>query len=485
MTSTPNKPLNVALVSLGCPKNLVDSEKILAHLAEGGCVVAAPIDQADVIVVNTCGFIAPAVQESLDVIAEAVAHKRTGRAQRVVVAGCLASRDGEKLFELAPGIDAVVGVNDRDSILSAVRGRKHVTRVSACDGAVAGDEGRFRLTPPHTAYLRIAEGCGRRCTFCTIPAIRGPLRSKPPGQVLAEARELLADGAVELNLIAQDTTAYGSDLAPSAPTAGGHGSLAGLLRSLDALEGVEWIRLMYAYPHGFGEDLIDALAECRHVVPYLDIPLQHISDAVLKRMGRAVTRKHIVDLLHRLRRRIGGLVLRTTLIVGFPGETDGQFAELLAFVKDFRFDALGVFPYWPEAGTPAARLRGAVEEHVKQRRLEAVMLAQQGIAFQANRRRVGQAVRVLVDGPDADGICVGRHYGQAPDVDSICKLTDPRPAGTFVDGRVAAYDGYDLIVECPRAPGGGARAGRGRRAGPRAAVAVAGETRPSRRAEKR
>lgn len=478
MSPTPNKPLTVALVSLGCPKNLVDSEKILATLAEGGCVVAAPIDQADVIVVNTCGFIAPAVQESLDVIAEAVAHKRTGRAQRVVVAGCLASRDGQKLFDLAPGIDAVVGVNDRDSILSAVRGRRHVTRVSACDGKVAGDEGRFRLTPPHTAYLRIAEGCGRRCTFCTIPAIRGPLRSKSPEQVLAEARELLADGAVELNLIAQDTTAYGSDL-PAPPPAGGHGSLAGLLRALDALEGAEWIRLMYAYPHHFGEDLIDAIAGCPHVVPYLDIPLQHISDAVLKRMGRAVTRKHIVDLLDRLRRRIDGLVLRTTFIVGFPGETDEQFGELLAFVKDFRFDALGVFPYYPEPGTPAARMRGAVDEHVKQRRLEAVMLAQQGIAFQANQRRVGQAVRVLVDGADADGICVGRHYGQAPDVDSICKLAAPRPAGTFVDGRVAAYDGYDLIVECPSGRAGG------RRSDTRAAKATANATRPSRRAEKR
>jgi ribosomal protein S12 methylthiotransferase len=485
MTSTPNKPLNVALVSLGCPKNLVDSEKILAHLAEGGCVVAAPIDQADVIVVNTCGFIAPAVQESLDVIAEAVAHKRSGRARRVVVAGCLASRDGEKLFELAPGIDAVVGVNDRESILSAVTGRRHVTRVSAWAGGVAGDQGRFRLTPPHTAYLRIAEGCGRRCTFCTIPAIRGPFRSKPPEQVLAEARELVADGAVELNLIAQDTTAYGSDL-PRAPGADGSGSLAGLLRCLDGLDGVEWIRLMYAYPHRFGEDLIDALADCPHVVPYLDIPLQHISDAVLKRMGRAVTRKHIVALLDRLRRRIDGLVLRTTLIVGFPGETDGQFEELLAFVKDFRFDALGVFPYWPEEGTPACRLRGAVDEHVKQRRLEAVMLAQQGIAFQANDQRVGQAVRVLVDGTDADGNCVGRHYGQAPDVDSICRLTAPRSAGMFVDGRVAAYDGYDLIVECPQGPGrGSGRTGRARRAGTRAGHAAPHATGSSRKAEKR
>ncbi|MCK4276174.1 MAG: radical SAM protein, partial [Phycisphaerae bacterium] len=268
------KRLSVALVSLGCPKSLVDSEKMLATLAEGGCIVGAPMDQADVVVVNTCGFLAAARDESLEVISEALACKASGAARRVVVAGCLPNRDGRGIYELAAGIDAVVGVNDRDAILLAVTARRRVTRLSPCDGRIAADDGRFRLTPPHTAYLRIAEGCSQRCSFCTIPAIRGPFRSKPPEMVLAEAAELVSDGAVELNVIAQDTTAYGRDLP-------GRTDLAALLRALDALEGVRWVRLMYAYPRGFGDELIDAIAECRHVVPYVDIPLQHVSDPIL------------------------------------------------------------------------------------------------------------------------------------------------------------------------------------------------------------
>ena len=435
----PREPLHVALVSLGCPKNLVDSEKILAHLAEGGCVVAAPMEEADVIVVNTCGFIAPAVEESMEVIAEAVACKQGGRARRVVVAGCLVNREGEALYDLAPGIDAGVGVNDRDGILAAVTGRGRVSRVSACSGATGSDAGRFRLTPRHTAYLRIAEGCSRRCTFCTIPALRGPFRSKPPEQVLDEARELIADGAVELNVIAQDTTSYGRDL-------GGQVSLASLLRDVAALDGIEWVRLMYAYPRGLSDELIGTLAGCEHVVPYVDIPLQHICDGVLKRMGRGVTRTQIERLLGKMRRRIDGLVLRTTLLVGFPGETREQFDELLAFVRGFRFDALGVFPFYPEEGTPAARLRGRVPDDVVRRRREAIMLAQQEIAFQAGDRRIGSQVRVLVDAEGPGAICVGRHYGQAPDIDSICRLTEPRPPGGFVDGRVVGREDYDLIV---------------------------------------
>ena len=432
-------PLHVALVSLGCPKNLVDSEKILAQLAQGGCVVGAPMEEADVVVVNTCGFISPAAAESMDVIAEAVACKEGGRVRRVVVAGCLVNRDGARLFELAPGIDAVVGVNDRDEILSAVMGTGRVSRVSACSGQAGSDAGRFRLTPPHTAYLRIAEGCDRKCTFCTIPALRGPFRSKPPEQVLDEARELIADGAVELNVIAQDTTNYGRDLA-------GEPDLASLLRALAAEDGVEWIRLMYAYPMGFTGELIETIAAREKVVPYVDMPLQHICDPVLKRMGRGVTRGQIEGLLEEMRSRIDGLVLRTTFIVGFPGETDGQFEELLAFAEAFRFDAMGVFPFYPEQGTPAAKLDGAVPDEIALDRRERLMLAQQEIAFAANERKVGRDLRVLVDGIDPDGFCVGRYYGQAPDVDSICKLAEPREAGLFVDARVAGAEDYDLIV---------------------------------------
>ena len=433
--------LNVCLVSLGCPKNLVDSEKMLADLAGDGCVVGSPMDEADVIVINTCGFLSAARDESLAVIAEALEHKRTGRARRVVVAGCLPTRDGEKLYEHGE-IDAVVGVNNRHDVLAAVRASKRTTRLddympSAAGAAAAA---RFRLTPPHTAFLRIAEGCSQHCTYCTIPSIRGPFRSRLPDAVLAEAAELIAGGAVELNLIAQDTTGYGSDL-------GGETSLAWLLRQLNELDGVEWLRLMYTYPRRFSDELIDAMADCDRVLPYVDIPLQHISDGVLKRMGRGAGRSQIETLLANLRSRIEGMVLRTTFIVGFPGESEAEFAELLDFVEEFGFDALGVFEFSPEPGTPAAEMPDQIADDVKADRAKRIMLAQQQIALENNESVTDSPITVLVDGVDETGRCFGRYYGQAPEIDSLCILTESRPAGTFVEGTVAGYDGYDLIVK--------------------------------------
>jgi len=435
-----DKPPKVAIVSLGCPKNLVDSEKLLARLAEGGCVVGAPMTAADVVIINTCGFIAPAVAESIEVIAEARRLKAAGKVRRIVVAGCLVNRLGEGLFARAPGIDAIIGVNDRDSILSAVLGNERIARISATPADAASDAGRFRLTPTHTAYLRIAEGCSRRCTFCTIPSIRGRFRSKGPAMVLAEARELLASGAVELNVIAQDTTNYGRDR-------GGGDTLAKLLRKLDKLDGIEWIRLLYAYPMGFDDDLIDAIASCERVVHYVDMPLQHIADGVLKRMGRRVTRKHIEQLLIKLRQRVEGLVLRTTFITGFPGETRGDFEELLSFVRDFDFEAVGVFPYYPEPGTPAARLPDRPSRATAERRRQRLMLTQQDIVFAANEAHVGKHLRVLVDGKEAGGASIGRHYGQAPDIDSVCILTSLAEPGRFVDATIVEADGYDLVVK--------------------------------------
>jgi ribosomal protein S12 methylthiotransferase len=470
------------MVSLGCPKNLVDSEKMLALLAGGPCVVNAPLGEADVIIVNTCAFLSSAREESLGVIREAVALKRTGRARRVVVAGCLTTRDGEGLYEQVPGIDAIVGVNDRQAILAAVTGRGLVTRHAVYGGGIASDAGRFRLTPPHTAYLRIAEGCSRRCSFCTIPSIRGPFRSKPPRMVLREARELVASGAAELNLIAQDTTSYGVDLrmggtgqrgtgltnpqrrriairrlsqhtrGSAIDESGGGGTfpkgptLASLLRRLDRIDGVRWIRLMYAYPHLFTDDLIGAVAECPNVVKYVDIPLQHISDGVLKRMRRNVRRQQIERLLENLRRRVPGVVIRTTFIVGFPGERERDFQELREFVREFRFDALGVFEFSPEEGTPAATMPGAVPAKIKAERAREIMLLQKRIAQAANRRKVGSRVEVLVDGVDSAGQCFGRYYGQAPDIDSVCLLTGRADAGSFVRGRVVSWKGYDLVV---------------------------------------
>ncbi len=446
----------VALVSLGCPKNLVDSEKMMALLAQGGCTVGAPMDEADVIVVNTCGFLSAAREESLGVVREALAHKAAGRAARVVVAGCLVNRDAEKLFDSAPGIDAIVGVNDRDDLLKVVTSNNGKESIAGSlessiinrKSSILSDAGRFRLTPRHTAYLRISEGCSQRCTFCTIPSIRGPFRSKPPRAVLAEARELIADGAVELNVIGQDTTSYGMDLGAQKKTHASHSAnLADLLKSLSQLKGLRWVRLMYAYPIRFNDALIDAMASCEKIVPYVDLPLQHISDGVLKRMGRRVTRARIETLLDKLRRRVPGIAIRTTFIVGFPGETKARFAELLKFVREFRFDALGVFEFSPEEGTPAARMDGRVAPEIAAERARDVMLAQRKIAFAANRRRAGRAVEVLVDGTDSHGRCVGRHAGQAPDIDSVCILQKKASAGTFVRGAISGSDGYDLLID--------------------------------------
>ena len=433
--------LKVCLVSLGCAKNLVDSEKMLATLGEAGCVVAAPMDEADVILINTCSFISAARDESLEIIEEAVEQKRTGRARRVVVAGCLPSRDGADLYQQVPGIDAVVGVNNRRHIAAAVMGKRRLTRIDpAC--RVPDDRGRFRLTPRHTAYLRIAEGCSRRCSYCTIPAIRGPFRSKQPKMVLAEARELIADGAVELNVIAQDTTSYGQDLA-------GSENLPKLVRQLDSLDGVKWIRLMYTYPQRFTDELVEVFGECDHVVPYVDIPLQHISDLILRRMGRGVKRKDIESLLRILRgirNTAGAMVLRTTLMVGFPGEADRQFAELLEFVEEFKFDALGVFEFSAEPGTAAAKMPNQVSEAVKADRAEQIMLRQHKIASDANKEAIGRRLSILIDGEDSSGRCVGRYYGQAPGVDSVCVLTSRRQPGEFAEAQVVGYDDYDLIA---------------------------------------
>lgn len=435
------RPTAVATISLGCSKNLVDTERMLADLAEGGCLVGAELDEANVMLINTCGFLESARAEALDVISQAVELKRQGRIDRIVVAGCLPQREGESLRSVVPEVDAIIGVNDRAAVLQAVRSAGPTSCVSEYVPGTPplGDAGRFRLTPDHSAYLRIAEGCSQECRFCTIPAIRGPFRSKPLADVLAEAQELTADGAKELNVIAQDTTAWGSDL--------GEGqTLASLLRRLDAESDAGWIRLLYTYPMRFSADLIDALVECEHVLPYVDVPLQHIADGVLDRMGRGATGRQGRELLDELRRRVPGIAIRTTFIVGYPGESADEFAELLAFVEDQRFEAMGAFAFSPENGTPAADMPDQVPEAVKAERLETLMLTQQRIAFAAAEAAIGSELEVLVDGIDEQGLCVGRHARQAPEVDSVCILTEPRDEGEFVPVRVAGAEEYDLIV---------------------------------------
>ncbi|MCK4657924.1 MAG: 30S ribosomal protein S12 methylthiotransferase RimO [Phycisphaerae bacterium] len=437
----------VGFVSLGCVKNLVDSEKMLGQLAEAGCTLTNDATDADVVVVNTCGFLAAARDEATDIIREMVALKGQGRLRRVVVVGCLVQRDGESLLDEVPGIDALVGVHNRDDVTRAVLSdpTKPQGGVDLFLGDyhwfVAQDVGRLRLTPQHYAYLRISEGCDQKCTFCTIPAIRGPMHCKPPGVILDEARELISDGAVEIILIGQDTTSYGVDIDYTP-------GLAGLLRELNQVEGLGWLRLMYTYPSSLTEAMIDAVAQCDRVVNYLDLPLQHINDRVLKAMHRRVTRAQTEALLRRIRDMIPGVHLRTTMIVGFPGETETEFRELLDFVSGFQFDALGVFPYSLEPDTPAGRMHGQVPEAVKEERVQRLMLTQQEVAFSLADRCVNRRFAVMVDGAQDNGVQPARHKGQAPEVDSLTLLPGcDLPPGAMVEVCCTRRQEYDLIAQ--------------------------------------
>ena len=489
------RPPTAALVSLGCPKNLVDSERMLAGLALAGFVVTGDPDGADVAVVNTCAFIDLARAESDQHLDELEELKQAGRLGRIVVAGCMAQRYGGQILERHPDVDAVVGVADREALAevcaswfagtpkkhgrakpAVAHGHQAVVRVGAHGLAPPDDRERLRLTPRHYAYLRISEGCDNRCAYCAIPEIRGPLRSKPLAQVLAEAEELVADGAKELILIGQDTTAYGNDfvkrhlaaqLVEDSPWRAGRGrsiancglriadwqdtagwTLGRLLGELRAHIRVLWIRVMYAHPASFGEDVIEQLAAGPPVLPYVDLPLQHVNDRILASMGRRVGREQIEALVDRLRHAVPNVALRTSFIVGYPGETDREFEELLGFVEKVRFDHVGVFVYSPEARTRAAALGGQVPADVARRRWERLMAAAEHLAHEAAARRLGQELDVLVDGLDETGRLVARHAGQAPDVDSAVLLAPGSAgAGEFVRVRVTGAEDYDLAGE--------------------------------------
>jgi ribosomal protein S12 methylthiotransferase len=467
----PPKPVevqSVAFVSLGCPKNLVDSEKMLGLLAEDGLALTPNHAEADAIVINTCGFLEASKIESLEVIREAIAAKKKaqkkGGDKRIIVAGCLVQRQKAELLEAVPEVDALVGVFDREHIVKAVRGNftplpetgrdmggYHTVstyiskpgREAIGKGYQDSDAARLRLTPRHYAYLRMSEGCNQGCTFCTIPSIRGRMRSKPMADILSEAEELIADGAYELNLIGQDTTSYGSDIG-YAP------GLVGLLRQISKVPGVGLVRLMYAYPSSFTDDMIRALAESPKIAKYIDIPLQHIDDTILKSMRRKVTAKQTLTLLEKLRKWVPGITIRTTLITGFPGETDAQHRELVNFVREQEFECLGVFEYSPEPGTPAGRLwqTHAVPAKVSAARKEELMLAQQEIVFRKQQAWVGREVEVLVDGADRKRkLAVARHQGQAPDIDGtvIVEKVSAAP-GEVLRVAITAWDGYDLIA---------------------------------------
>lgn len=436
--------VTVGFVALGCPKNVVDSERMLAQIAQAGFLVTGDVSQVDVVVINTCGFIEPAKLESMEAVTQAVADKRAGRIGKVIVTGCLSQRMGAELLDEAQGIDAVVGLEHRDRIVEIIRrtlsGRRSSVYRDALSDRVTDDRVRLRIGPSHWAYLRISEGCDHRCSFCTIPAIRGSFRSKPAEMIRAEAVELISSGAVEVNLIGQDTTAYGRDRKVK-------DGLARLLGELEGLADLTWLRLLYAYPTGITKRLIGTMAESKKVVRYLDIPIQHASDTILQAMRRPDTQAGLRKMIEQLRIAMSDIVLRTTLIVGFPGETDAQFTELLDFVRWARFDALGAFTYFAEPGTPAAEFPNQVPDEIKEQRLETLMLAQQEIAFAKNAARVGSRLMCLIDAIDEEGTGYGRFYGQAPEIDSLCLVTDcAATPGQYVEVEVVGTQDYDLVV---------------------------------------
>ncbi len=435
-----------SFVSLGCPKNLVDSERMLGLLQlDGYKLVHEPVG-ADFVVVNTCGFIERARDESYATIREMLELKRKGDIRGVIVSGCLAEREKEKLLETLPQIDHLVGVFGREQV-TKVADRliggldEQRTVFQPAPSRPLDDRNRLRITPRHFAFLKISEGCDRLCTFCAIPKMRGKHATKPIEDVIAEARELAADGVRELVIVAQDTTYYGMDLY-------GETRLTELLGELEKVEGIEWIRLMYLYPMYFGDELIEKIATSKKIIPYLDLPLQHINDTMLRRMQRRVPRDATETLLAKLRGRIEGLVMRTTFITGFPGETDEQFEELVDFVRAQRFERLGVFSYSFEPDTPAARMSDHLPEDVKEARRERLMAVQQEVAFAWNQAQIGRQVDVMIDSavPGEKQAWVGRGHADAPDVDGVVYVTGQklRP-GKIVRCEIVATSDYDLV----------------------------------------
>src|SRR2546427_1250915 len=459
-------PLQVAMISLGCAKNLVDAEIMLGSVLKCGMRVTSRAEDADVLVVNTCAFIDSAKEESIEAILEAHQQRGLNRRpnQKLIVSGCLSQRFANELRQSLPEVDAFIGL-DQVSELGAIV-EKIVARPSRLRDRnnVSGthallltrtrptyipdyDTPRFRLTPAHSAYVKIAEGCNHPCSFCVIPQMRGKHRSRSPQSVLAEIRGLVSEGVREINLISQDTTYYGMDLwrekaGPRQPLDSTRGlTLAALLREIQNIEGEFWVRLLYTHPAHWSDELIETIAECKKVARYIDIPLQHIEDSVLGRMRRETARAHIENLIDKLRAGIPGVALRTTFIVGFPGETDGEFACLLDFIQQSQFERLGIFKYSQEEGSRAAKMPGQIPARIKNARFRDAMSVQQQIAQDIARERVGIELKLLVDQPH-----FARSEGDAPDVDARVVLSKAAPVGEFIWRRITGTRGYDLLA---------------------------------------
>ena len=448
--------MKVCLISLGCDKNLADSEIMISLLQERGYKMVEAEEDADAIVINSCCFINDAKEESINTILECARYKEESL-KFLVVAGCLAQRYPDEIREAIPEVDALVGTSAYADIVNVLETLESNNSHSACIQEnvkpivcfrnldylpeLAVKRGHF--TGTSYAYLKIAEGCNKYCTYCVIPSIRGPFRSIPMERILEEAKELAKKGIKELILVAQETTLYGIDLY-------GEKSLSRLLKELCKIEGPEWIRLMYCYPEELTDDLISVIRDEKKIVKYLDMPIQHASDAVLKRMGRRTNQNELREQIRKLRREIPEIVLRTSLITGFPGETESDFAELCDFVREVKFDRLGVFTYSKEEGTPAAKLKPQILQRVKRQRRDQIMRIQQEIAFERAKQRIGTVLEVQIEGaiPEEE-IYVARGYMDAPNVDGyvFVKAERGKLSGTILQARVVGAKGYDLIAE--------------------------------------
>jgi ribosomal protein S12 methylthiotransferase len=468
-TNFPGKP-KVGMISLGCAKNLVDAEVMLGSVLQRGMEITSCADDADVLVVNTCAFIDSAKEESIEAILEA--HQQRGLNkrpdQKLIVSGCMSQRFARELHNELPEVDAFIGldqVKELGQIVERILGKRPTLNVQHStlnfgdrdfDLAFADerptyipdyDTPRFRLTPAHSAYVKIAEGCNHPCSFCVIPQMRGQHRSRKPESVLAEIRVLVSEGVREINLISQDTTYYGMDLwrakaGPRQPVDSSRGAtLVSLLREIQRIEGEFWVRLLYTHPAHWSDELVETIAECDKVARYIDIPLQHIDESMLSRMRRETSRAHIEDLIIKLRTGIPGVTLRTTFIVGFPGETDAEFETLLDFIRGSRFERLGIFKYSQEEGSRAAKMPGQVPARLKNSRYRAAMTMQRSIAHDLAREKIGSELKLLVDQSH-----IARSEGDAPDVDARVVLSERAPVGEFIWRTVKGSRGYDLLA---------------------------------------
>ena len=432
----------VGAVSLGCNKNRVDTESALGILKDNGYALTADPKKADILLVNTCGFIGPAKEESINTILEMAEYKESGRCRLLVVTGCLAQRYEKELLKEIPEIDLLLGVNQYQALPSMIEKALSGSRIHTCqDDLSYFEQKRVLTTPFYSAYLRIGEGCSNRCTFCAIPLIRGPYRSRGKDAILKEAKELTSQGVREMILIAQDTTRWGTD-------GGGKSRLPELMREISALPGVDWLRVLYCYPDETGEELLDLLANTPNICPYLDIPIQHINSRILRRMHRLGTREDILRCLEGAKKR--GLTVRTTVMTGFPGETEEEFLELLELVQEAEFDRLGAFAYSPEEGTAAARMPDQISEEIKQERLDRIMTAQNAISLKRNLLRIGNTEKVLVTDLRDDGFGLGRSSREAPETDGeiLFRFHDRTPEiGSFIQVRITDAEPYDLIGE--------------------------------------